>query len=827
DDGLIRNLIRQILQDSHGYLWLVTPSGLSRFDGYGFRNYGIEQDFYASNYWQMIEDRNGGYWVATIGSGLYRFKPEVVTRESASRFERYQLGTNPQSDFIYALCQDRSGKVWAGGSDGLFCLDEASGETAFRQVEMAAQGIDLVTVSAICEDREGGLWISSPGGLFRRLPDGRTVRYIFLPPDKREVGHLFFDKDGRLWMEHGNGLIVLMPEPAAEITGDVAIRFSSKNGRANKEEGGSLRLPASPGEARRFTQDDGFAGDDITTMCQTSDGKIWLGIYQKGLLLFDGTGFRLYGKEQGLSYYKVRSLAEDSEGNLWIGTDGGGLMKKIRGGFTAFSESDGIDETSIVFMLEDQSGGVCVATDLGSVGRFDGERFKQVKGQASDRLVKSVASDNARFYYANPVLKDRAGETWFSTGEGLHRFPRVQRFEQLAATPPKAVYTVANGLSGNNIYRTFEDSRGDIWVSVPDAQGGILSRWDRATGRFHSFGKDNGLVSSEGVTAICEDRQGDIWLGFGSRFSRGGVIARYRGGRFTFFSKEDGVPEGMVRDMLLDTAGRLWIASGKGGLARVDDPAAERPTFFRYTVENGLADNETNCLAEDQWQNIYVGMGRGLDRIDPATGRIRHYTGADGLTSTDVRKIMQDSERSFWIATAKGLYRFVPEQESHRPPPSVFITGLHIAGKQHPISELGEREIQGLEIEAGQNNLQVDFVSPSLGSAGTIRYECMLEGANQEWRSTGQRSIYYPGLPAGSYRFLVRAVGDDGSVSEMPARVSFTILRPVWQRWWFICLAIILTAVPALLVARYRRERIRAEREAELALRRSREERLA
>jgi ligand-binding sensor domain-containing protein/signal transduction histidine kinase len=827
DDGLIRNLIRHILQDSHGYLWLVTSYGLSRYDGYSFKNYGTEQDVYFAPFYRMIEDRNGGYWIATVGGGLYRFRPEAASKDKASRFELYPLGGNQRVEYVYALWQDKTGKVWVGGRGGLFCLDEANGETAFSQVEIGVEGKERtsLTVWNLLGDREGDLWIGTGAGLFRRLPDGRIVRYRTAPSESGLVGQLLYDRDGRLWIEHNKGLIVLKPEPASAITGDLVFQFRAKNRRAEGESNGGIELPSSPGEAQRLDQSDGMVGDDIIAMCQSFDGKIWFAIPEKGLLLFDGKGFRLYAKEEGLSYHKVRSLAEDSEGNLWIGTNGGGLMKKARGGFASYSEGDGVDETFIVFVAEDHAGDIYLATDLNRISRFDGKRFNPVQGGAVDKLIGSVLKDAARYYYANPILKDHMGEFWLSTEDGLYRFPSVQRIEQLATTPPKAIYRSRNGLPSNSIYRIFEDSRGDIWISFYEQPGELLSKWERATNSFRNFRKEDGLVTSERISSICEDRHGNIWLGFGLRGSRGGVVARYSTGRFRIFSVEDGVPEGVLRNLFVDTQGRLWIASSRGGLGRVDDPTAENPLFIKYTVANGLADNETNCVAEDRWGNIYAGTGRGLDRIEPATGRIRHYTAADGLMSSEVRKIFRDSKMEFWIGTGKGLSHFVPEQERPKPPPPILITGLRIAGNDYPISELGENQISGLELEASQKNLQISFLSPRFGFTRVIRYEYMLEGSGLEWQPINQRTIDFANLQAGDYRFLVRGISDDGQVSLSPASVSFRILRPVWQRWWFLSLVALVLSIPVLLVVRYRRQRIMAEREAVAALRRSSEER--
>jgi predicted phage tail protein len=68
-----------------------------------------------------------------------------------------------------------------------------------------------------------------------------------------------------------------------------------------------------------------------------------------------------------------------------------------------------------------------------------------------------------------------------------------------------------------------------------------------------------------------------------------------------------------------------------------------------------------------------------------------------------------------------------------------------------------------------------------------LRYQYQLTDADAEWRElAAQRTVNFASLALGRYRFRVRAVNADGAMSAQPATVSFTVLRPVWQRWWFI-----------------------------------------
>jgi signal transduction histidine kinase len=83
--------------------------------------------------------------------------------------------------------------------------------------------------------------------------------------------------------------------------------------------------------------------------------------------------------------------------------------------------------------------------------------------------------------------------------------------------------------------------------------------------------------------------------------------------------------------------------------------------------------------------------------------------------------------------------------------------------------------------------LQIDFVGLSFASGESLRYQYKLEQADRDWSAlTDQRTVNYANLAPGRYRFLVRAVNSDGVASSHLATVAFTILRPLWQRWWFL-----------------------------------------
>src|SRR3982751_7148317 len=63
-DGLLRDYVYKIRQDSQGFLWFCTPGGLSRFDGYAFTNFSTDDglpDRYVNDF---LETRSGDMWIA-------------------------------------------------------------------------------------------------------------------------------------------------------------------------------------------------------------------------------------------------------------------------------------------------------------------------------------------------------------------------------------------------------------------------------------------------------------------------------------------------------------------------------------------------------------------------------------------------------------------------------------------------------------------------------------------------------------------------------------------------------------------------------------------
>jgi signal transduction histidine kinase len=108
--------------------------------------------------------------------------------------------------------------------------------------------------------------------------------------------------------------------------------------------------------------------------------------------------------------------------------------------------------------------------------------------------------------------------------------------------------------------------------------------------------------------------------------------------------------------------------------------------------------------------------------------------------------------------------------------------------------------------------LQIEFAGIDFAPGGRLRYEYRLDGIDRDWSvPSDQRSVVYARLPAGAYRFRVRAVANDGSVGAGGAEVRFTVLPPLWRRPEILALLFV-----GLGAAAYALHRIRLERAIEI-----------
>jgi signal transduction histidine kinase/streptogramin lyase len=761
-DGLASDTVYGVVADSRGFLWFSTADGLSRFDGYGMTTYTVRDGLPDRRISAVCETRDGSLWVGTAG-GLCRFAQRASTGGPVFVLER--LGDDPKTNEVDCLLETSDGVLWCGTEGGLYRLEAREGHWSVSRVALDAEA----AVSALAEEPWGGVWAGTAGEVRLVRADGRVEAHA-LPSNHIGAGasSLRVGRDGRLWIGTRAGIVYSEPRASSDAPASFAAA-----GRG---------VPTGWGNA----------------FFESRDGTFWIatttGLWRE--TAGDAPSFERHRSVGGACDRVVWDVAEDRDGNLWLATSCGAL-RVDRYGFTAFTADDGLGSAFINSIFESNAGDLIVTTDQAErlIHRFDGATFVSI-------VPKKLNMIYPGWGWGQTVMQDREGAWWVPTGWGVYRYPAAERPDETLGAQPEPIYT------GNEVFRVFEDARGDVWLATVAPMK--LLRWDHATRRVVDLTAEAGVVAE--YTAFCDAPDGAVWIGtgnYGGLLAGNGGLLRYANGRFERFTVEDGAPAGWLRALYVDGSGRLWIASSLGGLARVDDPSAARPHFVAYTAAEGLSSENVWCVVEDAWGRIYVGTTRGVDRIDLATGAVKHYTSADGLPKTQPQCAFRDRHGSLWFGSPFGLARLDPEPDRDREPPRTLVTGLRVAGVARPVSALGESVLPSMELGAGENNVSLDFLGLGTSLGEELRYQHRLEGADTDWSApSAERTVTFANLAPGAYRLLVRAVDADGSASLEPAEVAFTVLAPVWRRWWFLALAGLAVLTAGYAIFRYRLARL-------------------
>src|SRR5688572_2183498 len=164
----------------------------------------------------------------------------------------------------------------------------------------------------------------------------------------------------------------------------------------------------------------------------------------------------------------------------------------------------------------------------------------------------------------------------------------------------------------------------------------------------------DGLPSSQ-IWTIAQDRDGYLWLG-----TSGGLI-RFDGVRFVHWSTlpDSSLPNRSVRALLAASDGTLWIGfSSAGGVSRLNGGRAWNYTPGKDGAPAGIVRN----ILEDFSGDIWVGSTEGLWRLhaDRWIGaRLGDSSGAAGVGA-----IYEDRGKNLWVSASSGIFRRAAGEET-------------------------------------------------------------------------------------------------------------------------------------------------------------------
>ncbi len=803
EDGLSQAQVYTAVQDQQGYMWFGTLEGLNRFDGYDIRIFTHDPENPASisdNVIRaMLVDGNGILWLGTDSGGLSKYNP---IDESFTNYLHTENPDGISSNRVRVLFEDSRGNFWVGTDGaGLELFNRDTGQ--FLHAEVTGAKFSSSRIWALSEDSSGNLWVGTDDGLNRfNLLSSIVTRYINNPSDPTSIGgnhirSLLQDAQGNLWIGTDNAGLSQYDRFALEADTGIFHRYSHDPANDNslsddrvtslfEDKSGRLWIGTSNGlnglsrdhlSFTRYTHDlanrHSIAHNTIMSIFQDRGGVLWIGTYD-GLSQWNQATvtmdyYNLVAENEGsLSNAIITSFAESDTGEIWVGTFGSGLnrfdpvSKKSERFIGGSDEETRLQDEKVMSLLVDRGGNLWVGT------RSSG--LSLLKKGTNSFVHFRDGSDDTGSLAANPIssiLEDARGNIWIGTyNGGLNvldvRTGKIREFRYSDNSP--------RSISSDRIVVLFEDSDETLWIGT---HGGGLNRFDVKTNSFQRYQYDAqnpGSISGANIFAITEDEAGNLWIGTQgrglNRWTR--QDRRNRVERFRKFSESDG-PAGSsvlagstVNALTTDASGRLWLSSNKG-LSQLD---VESETFKHFDTSHGL-DAEFNQGAVLAASNgtLYFGGFNGFNLFNPASLVINNNA------------------------------------------PAVVITS--IATLNQPIEHLQTSIQQGLELSFEDYLIEFQFAALDYSAPEKNRYRYQLEGLDDQWVDAGNRRyVSYTNLAPGEYTFRVMAANNDGVWSRNSASVAIKVTPAPWLTWYAYLIYLVIFGAISWVIFRVQREKI-------------------
>jgi signal transduction histidine kinase/ligand-binding sensor domain-containing protein len=279
ESALTSDVVRSLLQDREGNIWVGTQSGLDRLSRGAVTSVPRSGDSMSRHVRTVATDTGGSTWVGTV-DGLYRFRgPDR---------QRYDRSHGLPSNAVVALHPDDRNGIFVATERGVGYLRNGR----FEPVALRQFG----RVYAMTTDPEGGLWLCDLDEGLMRWHHGYVESF------SRGDGRLapfsaFRDKAGRVWIGFVEGAVMMYER----------------------------------GHTRFFSESDGLAGGSVVTIYQDSRDVLWVGS-TLGLSRFSGDRFESLRWRDRFPGNTVAAVIDDAEGNLWLGVSAG-IVRLERGEF--------------------------------------------------------------------------------------------------------------------------------------------------------------------------------------------------------------------------------------------------------------------------------------------------------------------------------------------------------------------------------------------------------------------------------------------------------------------------------------------------------------
>lgn len=749
NSGLSYDSVREIFQDSRGYMWIGTYKGLSRYDGTRFKNYSRDQlGGGGSDFINVIcEDDSGNLWIGTdCGVVIYDYKSDAFIGLDSF----IGGGQDVPNDRIFAIAKNVNGRIWISSKDmGLYSFDSNSRE--FRHHPMASPERKLTNnIYRLALDRNDNLYlavycdniyVADPDasacrpidiGKYSDIFKGDDVEGLAVNPKSNDILYVASKRNGIVEVDLRNhkctSLCSLNPDVRpTNLLLDMTqyLWVSTTNGLVcyNLYSGSCQNY--STDQQAPFSLSDSY----ITDVYRDKKGGLWVGSQYGGLNHYSpyhDNFHKVYSLADGntLAGAIVRDFAEDKWGNLWVATERRGLLRYTDGKLVSVDRN----LPKSVLAVADDVDCLWIGSQKG-ISRLDYKTFKVTDYRPF--------ADEDRDNRVITIYRSQSGGIYVATTMGVLRYGKnTDRFE------------LVENLGNITFEYMAEDNSGVLWLA--SYSSGVFS-YDAVNDRIlnHYSPQTGNRNIPDMISSVSVDNIGNIWvIGFSNGFFR---YDRKKDDFVTFSSHSlPSLPTDVFFRALPDDFGHLWISSDKG----IVDFNVSENTVRVFTEENGLMDDEfTKAAIVLRNGSIAMGSANGFIIFNP--------------------RCMQAGDAISNVTISDMYLKYEPIGVNKRD----CISGGNVDLKDN------------ITLEYSDNSFGFSFALLDSESPSSDNLFCMLEGCDSDWRDISvDKAMHWNNVLPGTYRLLLSNGEYNGNFVQ--AHTPLTIV--VKPKFWASTLGIIL-----------------------------------
>jgi diguanylate cyclase (GGDEF)-like protein/PAS domain S-box-containing protein len=786
-EGLVQNTVTNSLEDTHGYMWFSTFEGLSRFDGYEFKNYRHSKSDPTSlphNFTKkLLLDSQGNLWVATK-NGLAKYNS---LKDNFTNYNKDNSQLNSNEIFTIALNKD--GNLLVSTAANLYLYDDL------------ASSFLPFTVNG------------------KKLP--ADIKVIFSEPNKTWIGSL---ASGIFILEHSSNTLYSLKESNPwNLKIEAKYIFDFKKINNNywlATEIGAYKIDPNLSSVKLLNSQNtpSLVGNDVRSILQNHNGNIWLGT-TTGISILNRNFEHLHSYNNqnninfGLESSHILSLYKDSNNSIWLGTYSGALYRynadssEIKlfnqepvepselSEMPNQSKASGLSGKIVWGLSEDSRGKIWVGTQSNGLNQLDTENY----------VFKHFLSGFKHNIWALKI--DKLDRIWIASSGGLFIY------EQSSDARLTLVKTLYPGKDIINLSYFF----GRMWLRT---ENGIVNWVDPKNLEINEIDLVDNKINY--IKALFVDANKNLWLDT----NLGMVLYNLDSKILRQLDIELGTS---VRNFIsvIEVNDGFWVSSLSQGIIKLEK-SSYRVTN-QLNDENGLASNtilKTIKFKDSLWVSHVNG---GIDEISLETGNVLQNIASSRLGYNELNEdsgMLSKAGKIFFGGT-DGFLMFDPNSLSLEANIQKGSENLTQVSKAPTITQL---RLFNLPISVHSDNsplikpinlsdsidlpnessmLSINFAQVNPVNPEAVRYRYRLLGLSDKWIETDSESLrraQFSYLDFGSYEFVVQSKTPLADWSERKS-LKINIAPPFWLERN----ALILYAVLSILILLYTFKQIRSK----------------